>query len=171
MNPSFNSTSAHSVKLSNSSIINIVYVGEITEINLKLRCLEGMYTNVYHYESSIVAYHDLKHQKIKPDVLVCDANMIGINAIELYQLTKMLTHLNLVYVIITQYKFGNYYQERLKNLQINNILEYPIQLSSLSKKIKLFLHKENSQKMVFTPQRHSINLFTKTMNSFFSFFM
>ena len=116
--------------------IKIVYVGEIKELNFKLKCLEGLDTDVSHYENSIVAFQDLKNNRIKADMVICDSTITGINAIELHQLTKKIIHLNVVFVIVTKHELSQFYIERARNLKVDDIIEYPISLSQLAIKIK-----------------------------------
>ena len=125
--------------LSLSKTINIVYVGDIKELNFKLKCLEGLDTEVVHYEKSIVAFQDLKNNRVKADMIICDSSMTGINAIELHQLVKKLGHLNVVFVIVTKHELSQFYIERARNLKIDDIIQYPISLSQLAIKIKLAL--------------------------------
>ena len=133
--------------LSLNKTIRIVYVGEVKELNFKLKCLEGLDTEVSYYENSIVAYHDLKNNKVKADIVICDSNMIGINAIELHQLTQKITHLNLLYIIVTKSELSQFYIERARYLKVDDIIEYPISLSQLAIKIKLLV--SNVLKLAF----------------------
>ena len=141
-----------------SKMINIIYVGEIKELSFKLKCLEGLDTNVAHYENSIIAYHDLKNNKVKADMIICDANMNGINAIELNQLTKKLIPLNLIYLIVTKHELSQFYIERARTLKVDDIIEYPISLSQLAIKIKLVLSNKREVENIskYYPTKSSI---------------
>ena len=164
-------TNIPTIKTVNSSktdTINVVYIGEIFDLTNKLKCLEGIYTNVIHYENSTLAYQDLKHKKVKSDIIICDANMIGINAIELFQLTKNLSHLNFAYIIITKHELSNYYIERARSLKIDDIIEYPISLSQLSIKIKYSLDKTLTNNSVINTPKQQINIAKRTFDVFFS---
>ena len=162
--------SKNTTVLSLSKTINIVYVGEIKELNFKLKCLEGLDTNVVHYENSIIAYHDLKNNKIKADMIICDANMIGINAIELHQLTSKISHLNLVYVIVTKQELSQFYVERARDLKVDDIFEYPISLSQLAIKIKLVLVNKIENENVVINSTSKSNFLKRAFDVTFSLF-
>lgn len=154
--------------LSLNKTIKIVYVGEIKELNFKLKCLEGLDTDVIHYENSIVAYHDLKKNKVKADIVICDSNMIGINAIELHQLTKKITHLNLAYIIVTKSELSQFYIERARNLKVDDIIEYPIYLSQLAIKIKLVISNKLEEQKTIVPEKVKSNYLKRAFDITFS---
>lgn len=154
--------------LSLNKTIKIVYVGEIKELNFKLKCLEGLDTDVIHYENSIVAYHNLKNNKMKADIVICDSNMIGINAIELHQLTKKITHLNLAYIIVTKSELSQFYIERARNLKVDDIIEYPIYLSQLAIKIKLVISNKLEEQKTIVPEKVKSNYLKRAFDITFS---
>jgi len=154
--------------LSLSKTIRIVYVGEIKELSFKLKCLDGIDTQVTNYDNSIVAYHDLKHNKVKADMIICDANMTGINAIELHQLTQKITHLNLVYIIVTKSELSQFYIERARNLKVDDIIEYPISLSQLAIKIKLVVSNKLEEQKTIVQEKVNTNVMKRAFDITFS---
>lgn len=156
--------------LSLSKTIRIVYVGEIKELSFKLKCLDGIDTQVTQYDNSIVAYHELKHNKVKADIVICDANITGINAIELHQLTKRIAHLNLVYLIVTKQELSQFYVERAREVKIDDIIEYPISLSQLAIKIKMVIVNKMDEVKIEEYQKPKINFLKRTFDITFSLF-
>ncbi len=154
--------------LSLNKTIRIVYVGEIKELNFKLKCLEGLDTEVSYYENSIVAYQDLKNNKVKADIVICDSNMIGINAIELHQLTQKITHLNLLYIIVTKSELSQFYIERARHLKVDDIIEYPISLSQLAIKIKLVVSNKMEEQKTIVSKKVNANFFKRIFDITFS---
>jgi len=121
--------------------INILYIGDIEEVTLKLGNLDGIQSNVAHYKKTIAAYNDIKKNKTKYDIVFCDSEMIGINAIEFYQLIKKIDLNNTIYIITTQHELSSHYVESAKKLKIDDIIEFPFQKSQLSIRIKYLLSK------------------------------
>jgi lipopolysaccharide/colanic/teichoic acid biosynthesis glycosyltransferase len=154
--------------LSLSKTIRIVYVGEIKELSFKLKCLDGIDTHVSYYDNSIVAYHELKHNKVKADMVICDANVTGINAIELHQLTKRIAHLNLVYLIVTKQELSQFYIERAREMKIDDIIQYPISLSQLAIKIKMVIVNKMDEVKIEEYQKPRINFLKRTFDVTFS---
>lgn len=151
--------------------LNVVYVGENIDLVLKLKCLDGVYTQVTHYENSIVAFCDIKQQKIKPDLLLCDSNMIGINAIELYLFIKNMSHVDATYAIIAKHTFSGYFEDRLKNLQINNVIKYPIHLSELTASIKHIISSSENKHVRKIVKQQPDNVVKRTYSMLCSLFV
>lgn len=103
-------------------------------------------------------------------MLLCDSNMIGINAIELFLFTKKITHLNVIYAIVANHKFSSYYSDRLRNLEMNNIIKYPIQLSVLSENIRHIIEKNKIEKSINIISSPPISVMKRTFGVLYSFF-
>jgi len=133
----------HSINISEntSEIINILYVGNIEEVPLNLENIEGFQSNVTRYKEIIAAYNDIRKNKIEYDIILCDSETIGINAIEFYQLIKKIEQKNTTYIIITHHELSSLYIESAKKLKIDDIIEYPFKKSQLSIRIKHLIGK------------------------------
>ncbi|MBL7937311.1 MAG: sugar transferase, partial [Bacteroidia bacterium] len=94
--------------------------------------------------------------------------MIGINAIEFYQLTKKLSHLNFIYLIVTKHELSKLYIERARNLKIDDIIEYPITLSQLAIKLKQLLDKKSKEVIVLSTNQIKPNFFKRSFDVFFA---
>jgi response regulator RpfG family c-di-GMP phosphodiesterase len=79
-----NHIESQNINSNSSEKINILYLGDIEEVHSNLKNLDEINTQVINYKNSIVAYNDIKKNRIKYDVIICDANMTGINAIEFF---------------------------------------------------------------------------------------
>jgi lipopolysaccharide/colanic/teichoic acid biosynthesis glycosyltransferase len=150
--------------LTSRNAIKIVYVGEIKELNFKLKCLEGVDTEVIHYENSILAFQDLKDQRVEADMIICDSSMTGINAIELHQLTKKIGYLKLTFIIVTQHELSQFYIERANNLKVDDIIEYPISLPQLAIKIKSVMSNKTEETNAITYQTSKSNFLKRTFD-------
>jgi lipopolysaccharide/colanic/teichoic acid biosynthesis glycosyltransferase len=159
--------SAHMTSLDKQT--KIVYVGEIKELNFKLKCLEDIDADVVHYDNSTVAYEALKKTSAKVDILICDSNLTGINAIDLQQLTKKLKHLNLIYLIVTKHELSQFYIERAHHLMVDDIIEYPISLSQLGLKLKTIISNKSTNMDVIENHSKKINYLKRIFDIFFSF--
>ena len=124
-----------------SEKINILYIGNIEEVTLNLENLEGFQSNFTHYKKSITAYNDIKKNKTEYDIIFCDSEMIGINAIEFYQLIKKIEQKTTIFIITTQHELSSNYVESAKKLKIDDIIEFPFKKSQLSIRIKYLLSK------------------------------
>ena len=156
------------INSNSSEKINIIYIGDIEEVHSNLKTLDDINTHVINYKNSIVAYNEIKKNTIKYDVIICDANMTGINAIEFYQLTKKLENKKLIYIITAQHELSNFYIERAKNLKIDDIIEYPFRKSQLSIRIKYLLRKKTSIQENSLSQKKQTNYLKRVFDIIFS---
>jgi lipopolysaccharide/colanic/teichoic acid biosynthesis glycosyltransferase len=163
-----NHIESQNINSNSSEKINILYLGDIEEVHSNLKNLDEINTQVINYKNSIVAYNDIKKNRIKYDVIICDANMTGINAIEFFQITKKLENNNLIYIITTQHELSNFYIERAKNLKIDDIIEYPFRKSQLSIRIKYLLRKKLSIQENSLSQKKQTNHFKRAFDIIFS---
>ena len=156
------------INSNSSEKINIIYIGDIEEVHSNLKTLDDINTHVINYKNSIVAYNEIKKNTIKYDVIICDENMTGINAIEFYQLTKKLENKKLIYIITAQHELSNFYIERAKNLKIDDIIEYPFRKSQLSIRIKYLLRKKTSIQENSLSQKKQTNYLKRVFDIIFS---